>query len=57
MKVEVVCRDTEINEILDVHPISYKQALEKAFESIENNEIASSWKDSYSSSESEYKYF
>ena len=52
MKVEVVCRNTEINQILDVQPISYKQALQKAFESIENNEIASSWKDSYSSSES-----
>ena len=53
MKVEVVCRNNKINDILDVRPISYKQALKKAFESIENNEIASSWKDSYSSSESD----
>jgi len=50
MKVEVVCRDHEINEILDVQPISYKQALQKAFQKIESNEIVSSWKDSYSSS-------
>ena len=51
MKVEVVCRDHEINKILGIQPISYKEALIKAFDSIENNDIASSWKDSYSSSE------
>ena len=51
MKIEVVCRDHEINAILGIQPISYKDALVKAFDSIENNDIASSWKDSYSSSE------
>ena len=51
MKIEVVCRDHEINTILGIQPISYKEALVKAFDSIENNDIASSWKDSYSSSE------
>ena len=51
MKVEVVCRNNEINQILDIQPISYKESLLKAFESIENNDIVSSWKDSYSSSE------
>jgi uncharacterized protein YbjT (DUF2867 family) len=51
MKVEVVCRNTEINQILGIKPISYKQALLKAFERIEKNEITSSWKDSYASSD------
>lgn len=51
MKVEVICRNNEINKILDVKPISYKESLRKAFETIENNEVVSSWKDSYSSSE------
>ncbi len=50
MKVEVVCRDHEINQILGIEPISYTQALIRAFDKIENNEIVSSWKDSYSSS-------
>ncbi|MFY0684475.1 MAG: SDR family oxidoreductase [Balneola sp.] len=50
MKVEVVCRDNEINRILGIEPISYTQALIRAFDKIENNEIVSSWKDSYSSS-------
>jgi len=50
MKVEVVCRNDEINRLLDIRPISYKEALKRAFDKIENNEILSSWKDSYSSS-------
>ena len=50
MKVEVVCRDNRINQILNVTPISYREALKKAFHKIENNEIISSWKDAYSSS-------
>lgn len=50
MKIEVICRDHQINKILDIEPISYREALVRAFDKIENNEIASSWKDSYSSS-------
>jgi uncharacterized protein YbjT (DUF2867 family) len=50
MKVEVVCRDNRINELLDIEPLNYKEALNRAFHKIENNEIISSWKDSYSSS-------
>jgi uncharacterized protein YbjT (DUF2867 family) len=50
MKVEVVCRNNDINSILRIKPISYKESLEQAFNKIESNEIISSWKDSYSSS-------
>jgi uncharacterized protein YbjT (DUF2867 family) len=50
MKVEVVCRDNRINEILDIVPLTYKESLNRAFLKIENNKILSSWKDSYSSS-------
>lgn len=46
MRVEVVCRDSDINEILDIQPIDYEEALEKAFDKVDNNEILSSWKDS-----------
>ncbi len=45
MKIEVVCRDTRLNEILDVHPIGYEESLRKAFRRVESNEIISSWKD------------
>ncbi|MGQ1910546.1 SDR family oxidoreductase [Marinifilum sp. RC60d5] len=49
MKIEVVCRDNEINSILGVEPLTYKETLAKAFSKIESNDIVSSWKDSYSS--------
>lgn len=50
MKIEVICRDNRLNTILGVTPLSYKDSLKRAFSKIENNEILSSWKDSYSSS-------
>jgi uncharacterized protein YbjT (DUF2867 family) len=50
MKVEVVCRDTRINELLEVTPSSYQKSLEYAFVKIKTNEVLSSWKDAYASS-------
>jgi hypothetical protein len=47
MKINVVCRDTRINEILDIKPMTYQQALERSFLRIEQNEVISSWKDSF----------
>ena len=46
MKVEVVARDSRINEILDVQPEGYTKSIERAFTKIESNEVVSSWKDS-----------
>lgn len=59
MKVEVVCRDTRINELLDVKPMSYKEALSLALIKVGEDKVASSWKDSlasgrFSNSISEY---
>jgi len=51
MKVEVVCRNTDLSKILHITPLSYKACIEQAFNKIENNEIVSSWKDAYVSSE------
>ncbi len=50
MKVEVICRNNELNDILGIKPISYKESIRRAFSKIEENNIVSSWKDSYSSS-------
>jgi len=47
MKVEVIGKPSNINEILDIKPISYKEAVRRAFEMIEQNSIVSSWKDSF----------
>lgn len=46
MRVEVVCRDNRINDILGVRPESYIKSIERAFTKIKSNQILSSWKDS-----------
>lgn len=51
MKIEVVCRNDDINKILGIEPMSYQAALKKAFSKIERNEVVSSWKDAYISSD------
>ncbi|MBL0084314.1 MAG: SDR family oxidoreductase [Saprospiraceae bacterium] len=51
MKVEVVCRNNKIHEILGVKPITYHEALKRAFSKIERNEVVSSWKDAFISSD------
>ncbi len=50
MKVEVICRDNEIEKLLNVQPFGYTESLVRAFVKIERNEVLSSWKDSFSSS-------
>lgn len=55
MKVEVVAKNQEINQILNLQPLSYKEAIEQAFSQIEHNEIVSSWKDSTVSGRLEFK--
>jgi uncharacterized protein YbjT (DUF2867 family) len=50
MGVEVIGNKSEINKILDIQPMTYKQAVEFAFVKIKQNSIISSWKDSYISS-------
>ena len=46
MKVEVVCRNSDINAILNVQPAGYTEALQRTFSAIDSNSIVSSWKDS-----------
>jgi len=47
MKVEVIGKPSAINEILDVNPITYIEAVKNAFIKIEQNSSISSWKDSF----------
>ncbi len=54
MKIEVVAKDNRINEILGIEPMSYEEALSRAFRRIKQNNITSSWKDSYVSSDVAY---
>tara|TARA_R110002096_G_scaffold153285_8_gene317004 strand:- start:5863 stop:7278 length:1416 start_codon:yes stop_codon:yes gene_type:complete len=54
MKIEVVCRNDDINKLLDVQPLNYQTALKRAFSKIERNEVISSWKDAFISSDSNF---
>lgn len=55
MKVEVVASSNEIMQLLKIKPLSYKEAVERAFQKIEQNAILSSWKDSTVSGRLNYK--
>lgn len=46
MKVEVICKDNEINELLDIKPMTYSEAVSRALLKVKENKVASSWKDS-----------
>ena len=46
MKVEVVCKDHELNKLLDINTMSYEQALSRALIKVDEDKVASSWKDS-----------
>ena len=45
MKVEVICSDNRINDLLQVTPMTYEQALSRALIKINKDDIPSSWKD------------
>ena len=46
MKMEVVAKDNRLQNLLNIKPYSYKEAIEMAFLKIEQNLVISSWKDS-----------
>lgn len=46
MKMEVVARDNKLQELLGIKTHSYEEAIDMAFERIEQNLVVSSWKDS-----------
>lgn len=50
MGIQIIGKPSNINKLLEVNPMTYKQAVELAFEKIEQNSIVSSWKDSMISS-------
>ncbi|NVO21198.1 MAG: SDR family oxidoreductase [Bacteroidetes bacterium] len=48
MKVEVVCKDTRLKDILGVTPLTYKEACRRALERINLDTVQSSWTDAVS---------
>lgn len=49
MKVEVICKENNLKELLGVTPVRYEEAIREAFEKIELNQVLSSWKDALTS--------
>jgi uncharacterized protein YbjT (DUF2867 family) len=49
MKVEVIGKPSDINDYIDVSPMSYKAAVKLAFQRIQQKSVVSSWKDAVSS--------
>lgn len=50
MGIEIIGRTSNINQLLNIKPITYNKAVKNAFVKIEQNSIVSSWKDSFISS-------
>ncbi len=46
MSIPVIANDKQLQEILNIQPMTYTKALELAFIKIEQNQVVSSWKDS-----------
>lgn len=46
MKVEVVCRNDDLNRIMGIQTMDYSSALERTLQVVETDQIVSSWKDS-----------
>jgi len=49
MKVEVVCQENELKDLLRINLLSYKEAVAMAFDRVAQREILSSWTDALSS--------
>jgi len=46
MKMEIVASDNHLQELLEITPHTYEEAIKMAFKKIEQNLVLSSWKDS-----------
>jgi uncharacterized protein YbjT (DUF2867 family) len=50
MKVEVIAEKNNLNDLLKINQLTYKEAVALAFQRIEQKSVISSWKDSFVSS-------
>lgn len=50
MRINVVAQDHRLQDLLDIQPHTYEEAIQMAFAKIEQNQVISSWKDSKVSS-------
>jgi uncharacterized protein YbjT (DUF2867 family) len=48
MKVEIVCSENNLDQLLNIKLINYEESVQMAFDKIEQHEVLSSWKDALS---------
>ena len=46
MRIEVITKDTRLQEMLEITPVTYLESINLAFKKIKQNQVVSSWKDS-----------
>lgn len=56
LKTEVIAKDNSLAELLNITPMTYREAVEAAFTKIRQNQVFSSWKDALSSTEFDPDY-
>ncbi len=49
MKVEVICKENNLKDLLGITLLSYKDAIREAFDKIEMNQVLSSWEEALTS--------
>jgi uncharacterized protein YbjT (DUF2867 family) len=49
MKVEVICKENNLKDLLGISPLNYEASIKEAFEKIDMNQVPSTWKDALSS--------
>lgn len=47
MKVNVICGENNLNDLFKIDLLTYEEAIQRAFEKIEQNQVISSWKDAF----------
>ncbi|WP_462248671.1 SDR family oxidoreductase [Ekhidna sp.] len=56
MKNEVIVRNNTIDEVVSIKKLSYKESLERTFLRINQKQVVSSWKDSFSDRDFNYTF-
>ena len=49
MKVEIICKPNNLQQLLGIDLIGYEESIRMAFDKIEQNQVLSSWKDAQTS--------
>jgi hypothetical protein len=49
MKVEIICKHNNLQQLLGIELIGYEESIRMAFDKIEQNQVLSSWKDAQTS--------